>query len=220
MTVDTGPNASTSWTAVDVQGSSVRSRIGSQEGAAGEPGERVGIADDDPRAGGHQLGDLARGHRRAARRLTSAPIRFLVARVADLGRLQPVPDRGLDRVEMLRPGAMARRMAVHFCPALTVISVTTSLTNRSNSGVPGAASGPSSEAFRLSCSATNLHRFRAATTGWERNFSAVEAEPVKLTTSWPVRWSNRSPTPPTISCTAPGGSRPLSIITRNAASHR
>ena len=47
-------------------------------------------------------------------------------------------------------GAMARRIAVHFCPALTVISVATSLTNRSNSGVPGAASGPSSEALRLS----------------------------------------------------------------------
>ena len=46
------------------------------------------------------------------------------------------------------------------------------------------------------------------TVGWVRSLSAVEAEPVKLTTSWPVRWSNRSPTPPTISCTAPVGRTP------------
>ena len=36
-------------------------------------------------------------------------------------------------------------VAVHFCPAFTVISRTTSLMNSSNSGVPGAASGPSIE---------------------------------------------------------------------------
>ena len=78
---------------------------------------------------------------------------------------------------------MARRIAVHFCPALTVISVATSLTNRSNSGVPGAASGPSSEALRLSRSATKRTDSRAIT-GCVCSFSAVEAEPVKLTMSW------------------------------------
>ena len=81
---------------------------------------------------------------------------------------------------------MARRMAVHFCPAFTVISVATSLTNRSNSGVPGAASGPSTEALRLSCSATKRTDSRM-TVGCVRSFSAVDAEPVKLTTSWPVK---------------------------------
>ena len=34
-------------------------------------------------------------------------------------------------------GAMMRRIAVHFCPALLVISLTTSFIYRSNSGVPG-----------------------------------------------------------------------------------
>ena len=80
---------------------------------------------------------------------------------------------------------MARRIAVHFWPALTVISVATSLTNRSNSGVPGAASGPSTEAFRLSRSATKRTDSRAIT-GCVWSFIAVAAEPVKLTTSWQV----------------------------------
>ncbi len=83
----------------------------------------------------------------------------------------------------------------------------------------GAASGPRTEALRLSCSAMNLTLSRI-TTGWVRSLSAVAAEPVKPTTSWPVRWSNKSPTPPTISCNEPGGSRPLSTMIRTAASHR
>ena len=38
-------------------------------------------------------------------------------------------------------GTSARRTAVHFCPALAVISRTTSRTNRSNSSVPGPGVG-------------------------------------------------------------------------------
>ena len=49
-------------------------------------------------------------------------------------------------------GTKMRRMAVHFCPALTVISRTTSLMNASKPGVPGAAAGASSAAFTLSAS--------------------------------------------------------------------
>jgi hypothetical protein len=68
-------------------------------------------------------------------------------------------------------------MAVHFCPALVVISALASLMNRSNSGVPGTASGPRIVAFMLSCSATKRggvaqqHRVRA-------QLDAVSAEPV------------------------------------------
>ena len=79
-------------------------------------------------------------------------------------------------------GAKVRRMAVHFCPALAVISRTTSLTNRSNSSVPGAASGPSIE--KLSESASMLNRTDSATTrGCTLSFRPVAAEPVKVTTS-------------------------------------
>ncbi len=108
-------------------------------------------------------------------------------------------------------GAMTRRMAVHFCPAFAVISRTTSSRKSSNFGVPGTASGPSREAFRLSCSAMKVterpSRFR-----FERRVSAVSALPVKLTTSWASSRSRRSPVPPTISCTAPPGRMPDSAM--------
>ena len=53
-------------------------------------------------------------------------------------------------------------MAVHFWPALTVISVTSCSTNSSNSGVSGVASGPRTE--QLSESASALNRTELATT--------------------------------------------------------
>ena len=115
---------------------------------------------------------------------------------------------------------MARRMAVHFWPALTVISVDDFLDEQVEFGRPGRGVGAEQRGVEAVLLGDEADAIRAATTGWVCSFIAVAAEPVKLTTSWPVRWSNRSPTPPTISCTAPGGSRPLSIITRNAASHR
>ena len=54
-------------------------------------------------------------------------------------------------------GTMTRRIAVHFWPALTVISVTTPLTNRSNSGSSVVTSGPSTEQFSESASMPELH---------------------------------------------------------------
>ncbi len=80
-------------------------------------------------------------------------------------------------------GTSARRIAVHFCPALTVISVTSCFTKRSNSGVPATASGPRIEQFSESASALK-RTASACTTGCERSFCAVEAEPVKNTRSW------------------------------------
>jgi hypothetical protein len=101
---------------------------------------RIRVARDDPRRAGelrHGLADraelVAAGER--------AHVHALLARIADFDLGKARGERLLDRVHMLR-GAMARRMAVHFCPALTVISRATSLMKASNSGVPGAASGP------------------------------------------------------------------------------
>ena len=68
-------------------------------------------------------------------------------------------------------------MAVHFWPALTVISVTSCLTYRSNSGRPGVASGPRIEQFSESASAVNRTDL-ATTCGCVRSRCAVEAEPV------------------------------------------
>ena len=102
-------------------------------------------------------------------------------------------------------GTSERRMAVHFCPVFSVSSRTTSRTNRSNSSLPGVASGPRIEQFSESASALNRTASRT-TAGWLRSRLAVAAEPVKPMLSCPVRWSNRSPTPPQSSCTDPGGS--------------
>ena len=80
-------------------------------------------------------------------------------------------------------GTIIRRMAVHFCPHFTVISFLTSLINKSNSGVPGTASSPNTEAFKESASilkGTASSIIRAC----DFNNLPVVAEPVKVTTSW------------------------------------
>ena len=77
-------------------------------------------------------------------------------------------------------------MAVHFCPAFTVISFTTSFTNRSNSSLPGAASGPSIE--KLSESASVLKRtLLSRIARFARSARAVWAEPVNATAHWASR---------------------------------
>src|SRR5690606_3401334 len=104
-----------------------------------------------------------------------------------------------------------------FCPAFAVISRCTSFTKASNSGVPGAASGPRMEALSESCSAMKRVAFWTRLR-FMRSMAAVSAEPVKETTSWPESWSSRSPVPPTTNCTAPSGTSPDSTIMRKQAS--
>ena len=116
-------------------------------------------------------------------------------------------------------GTSTRRIAVHFCPAFEVISRCTSRTNRSNSGVPGPASGPRIAAFRLSASIVKRTEFSTIAL-WVRSLRPVWAEPVKVTTSCPVTWSSRSPTPPQTSCSAPSGRMPRSMIRRTTSSVR
>ena len=116
-------------------------------------------------------------------------------------------------------GAITRRMAVHFCPAFTVISRATSLTKRSNSGVPGPASGPRIAALRLSASIVKRVEFSTIAAP-ERSLRPVQAEPVKVTTSCPVTWSSRSPVEPAISWIAPSGRMPLSTMRRTTSSVR
>ncbi len=95
-------------------------------------------------------------------------------------------------------------MAVHFCPAFCVMSRSTSFTKNSQVSDPGAASGPSTAALRLSASTFTRTEWRI-TAGRARIFWPVSLEPVKATTSWGPRWSSRSPTPPTSSDSAPSG---------------
>ncbi len=116
-------------------------------------------------------------------------------------------------------GTITRRIAVHFCPAFTVISVTTEATNAVNSGLPGSASGPSRAAFSESVSAVRCtpRRITASSTASTR---AVEAEPVKPTASRTSRKSRNPRAGPLTSWSDPSGRRSASTIARTAASAR
>ncbi|MCY1181140.1 hypothetical protein D9M73_216290 [compost metagenome] len=120
---------------------------------------------------------------------------------------------------MCLAGTMARRMAVHFCPALVVISLATSLMNSSNSSSSGVTSGARIAQFSESASAVNGTELRIRF-GVTRNLAAVSADPVKVTTSWPCRRSSRSPVLPITSCRLPSGSKPEAFIRRTTASVR
>ncbi|MND20560.1 hypothetical protein D3C80_108930 [compost metagenome] len=127
--------------------------------------------------------------------------------------------RRVATASMCLAGTMARRMAVHFCPALVVISRTTSLMYRSNSSLSGVTSGPRMAQFSESASAVNGTELRTRF-GVTRNLAAVSAEPVKVTTSWPCRRSSRSPVLPITSCRLPSGNSPDAFISRTTASVR
>ena len=75
---------------------------------------------------------------------------------------------------------------MHFWPALTVISRTTSLTNSPNSGIAGVTSGASTEQLSESVSARKRTASRTIT-GWVLRRDAVAAEPVNDTASWQLR---------------------------------
>ena len=114
---------------------------------------------------------------------------------------------------------MARRMAVHFWPALVVISFATSFTNRSNSSSSGLTSGPRMAQLSESASALKGMLFFTKL-GCTRNLAAVSAEPVKVTTSDTSSLSSKSPVPPITNCKLPSGNKPESNIKRTAASVR
>ena len=116
-------------------------------------------------------------------------------------------------------GTMTRRIAVHFCPALTVISVTTPLTNRSSSGSSTVTSGPRIE--QLSESASTPSRTPPCSTfGCWRRWAPVAAEPVKATESWGPSSSINPAGLPHSSCSEPSGSRPDSTMRRTTSSVR
>ena len=114
---------------------------------------------------------------------------------------------------------MTRRMAVHFWPALTVISVTTPLTNRSNSGSSAVTSGPRIE--QLSESASTPSRTPPCSTdGCWRRWAPVAAEPVNATESCAPSSSSRPAGLPQSSCSEPSGRMPDSMMRRTTSSVR
>ena len=116
-------------------------------------------------------------------------------------------------------GTIARRMAVHFCPALTVISATTPLTKSSSSGSSDVTSGPRIEQFSESASTPSCTP-PCSTCGWLRSRPAVWAEPVNATESCTVSSSSRPRGLPASSWSEPSGRIPDSMIRRTTASVR
>ena len=81
----------------------MRSRIGRHEGAAGDGRLGIGIAGDDARARGFELGDLG-ADVVALATLTSAPMRVSSSRGSPtLVFASRSRERLLDRVEIVRP---------------------------------------------------------------------------------------------------------------------
>ena len=82
--------------------------------------------------------------------------------------------------------------------------------NKSNSGVPGLASGPRMQELRLSASMF-MRTADSITRGCFFNKSAVSAEPVNAIASWPVTLSVNSRAEPQTIERTPGGNTPASI---------
>ena len=90
-------------------------------------------------------------------------------------------------------GTIARRIAVHFWPALTVISRATSLTKRSNSSSSGVDVGTEDRGVERVGLGVERDRAREQVRGARAASAAVSAEPVKVTTSCSSSRSSRSP---------------------------
>ncbi len=211
-TLATGPKASISWTA-GAAASVNPTRIGSRNapspagpvdpsacttsGASVEPSSRRPPAASRART-------LATTSSRCSRE-TRGPIVTasacgspITTRSATLSRTAST------RASTDAAGTIARRMAVHFCPAFVVSSTMSCRTYASNSGVPGTASGPSTEALIESVSL--VKRTPGAASTCRR--AAVDALPVKLTVSPRPRCSKSPGTLPLTSCSEPSGRLP------------
>ena len=116
-------------------------------------------------------------------------------------------------------GTIARRIAVHFWPAFTVISATTPFTNSSSSGSSAVTSGPRIEQLSESAS-TPRATPPCSTCGWFRSSPAVCAEPVKATESWTLSSSSSPWGLPASSWSDPSGRIPDSMIRRTTSSVR
>ena len=141
----TGPKASTSWTAVVPCGSSQRRQDGGEEGAVlGVGAERPRTRSGEPAtiaAASAQLADAGADLLALGEAGERAHADALVGGIAERGAWRGGRASASATASSWARGTMARRMAVHFCPALTVISRATSLTKRSNSGRAGGGVG-------------------------------------------------------------------------------
>ncbi len=138
----TGPNASMSCTAVFENGSEFNIKIGLINAPFSLFPEEICTSSGFPNTISCWLASSATFSRTSLNCVNpaKAPIRT----PSTWGSPMTVFSRRLPRAICTSStkfsGTIILRIAVHFCPHLTVISLWTSLTKRSNSGVPGTAS--------------------------------------------------------------------------------
>src|ERR1700704_6369560 len=147
MSVHTGPKASTEWIARALPASRQYNRVGDTKAprsASAPTGCALPASPYTTSASRLSLPSCSRTSRRWLKEATG-PMRTLSSRGSPTTIL-PSALRSASMTSVTRlAGTIAFLMAVHFWPAFTVISRTTSRTNRSSSGVPAPASGPSTE---------------------------------------------------------------------------
>ena len=153
--METGPKASTSWMAVGASGRAAEEDDRVEEGAllgvAGGEGHAVGVAGDDLGLPG-ELADALADFLALVEAGEGAHAGRLVGRVAEGGLREAVAEGGDEGVgegargdDAADGGALLARLHRHLAGDLAC-------TKRSNSGVPGPASGPRIAALRLSAS--------------------------------------------------------------------
>src|SRR5215831_9749928 len=205
--VAAGPNTSTSCTACAPPVSSSLSKVGATNAdlflsmpssvGASAPPQTIAASDAKRRMPSNAAACWPR--------VTSGPMRVFACRGSPTLVPLSFSASASATASAFPAGTKMRRIAVHFCPAFTVISRTTSRRKASKATLPGAESGASSAALMLSASMFT-GTLLATTLGWPRTRAAVSAEPVKAMRSSLVSAARSSPAPPHRRLSAPSGS--------------
>ena len=142
MTVLTGPNASTLCGSARLA-SSQRTSSGEMNAPRSASAPTTWTCSGSPNTSRPADSSAFSDRRTSSRcsRLASAPIRTVSSAGFPITIFSSRARTASMTASSCPAGTNARRIAVHFCPAFTVISVTSCLTYRSNSGVPGAGPG-------------------------------------------------------------------------------
>ena len=185
MTVATGPKASISCTAEAVAAASQWRSTGFRKAPTSASPETSVARAGSPTTISASAASSAMRECTSSRcaRLASGPMRTASSRGSPTAVSPSRAPRAAITASAWRRGTITRRIAVHFWPHLVTISRATSRTNRSNSGVSGCASLPSTAQLRLSASIVKRVAC-SITVGCARSLRPVAAEPVNVTTSW------------------------------------
>ena len=210
--VAAGPNTSTSCTARALSVLLSLSKVGATKAdlALSMPSSSGASAPPQTIAASQAKRRIPSNAAACCARVTRGPMRVSACRGSPTLVVLSFPESASATASAISAGTKMRRIAVHFCPALTVISRTVSRTKASNAAPAGEASGASNAALMLSASIFT-GTFLATALGCPRTRAAVSAEPVKATRSSLVSASRSPPALPQRRLSAPAGKAPAAI---------